>query len=123
MAVATGKRRCGLCRCSSTSCVKQGYTIVPVAQLLGKSRADIMPSVTGQERWWTGFDHLGFSLYALLYAGIVLIFVAGDGLIIVRLLSLASLATFNRFRRPRSKPPRSLVPPSRCLSPRTMRKK
>ena len=43
-------------------------------------------------------------LYALLYAGIVLIFLAGDALIIARLLSLASLATFNRFRRPRNKP-------------------
>ena len=83
---------------------QEGHSIVPVAQLLGKSRADIMPPVTGQERWRTGFDHMGFSLYALLYAGIVLIFLAGDGLIIARLLSLASLATFNRFRRPRNKP-------------------
>jgi cellulose synthase/poly-beta-1,6-N-acetylglucosamine synthase-like glycosyltransferase/peptidoglycan/xylan/chitin deacetylase (PgdA/CDA1 family) len=81
-----------------------GYTIVPVAQLLGKSRADIMPSVTRQERWLTGFDHLGFNLYALLHTGIVLIFVAGDALIMVRLLSLASLATCNRFRRPWNRP-------------------
>jgi peptidoglycan-N-acetylglucosamine deacetylase len=82
----------------------EGYTIVPIARLLGKSRAEIMPSLPTAQRWLTGFDHLGFNLYALLYGGIVLIFIAGDALITLRLLSLASLATFNRFRRPRNKP-------------------
>ena len=96
---------------------QHGYTIAPVAQLLGKSRADIMPSVTNHESWMAGFDHIGFSLYALLYAGIVLIFVAGDALIIVRLLSLASLATFNRFRRPRSKPSPTSRPAVAVLVP------
>ena len=83
---------------------EEGYAMVPISRLLGKSKAELMPPVTRDERWLTRLDHLGFNFYAVLYTGVVLIFLAGDALIVVRLLALACLAAFNRFRRPRTNP-------------------
>jgi cellulose synthase/poly-beta-1,6-N-acetylglucosamine synthase-like glycosyltransferase/peptidoglycan/xylan/chitin deacetylase (PgdA/CDA1 family)/spore germination protein YaaH len=82
----------------------EGYSIVPVARLLGKSRAEIMPPVPANELWMNRVDHLSFSLYGLFCTAVIWIFIAADVLIILRLFSLASLATYNRFRRPRNNP-------------------
>ncbi len=82
----------------------RGYSFVPVSQLLGKSRAEVMPSVSKSERWATLFDHCGLIAYAVLCAVLVLIFLLGDALVIARLLTLSSLAIFDRFRRSRENP-------------------
>lgn len=82
----------------------RGYRFVPVSQLLGKSRAELMPSVSKSERWAARFDHCGLIAYAGLCAALMVIFLLGDALIITRLLTLSSLAVFNRFRRPRNRP-------------------
>ena len=79
----------------------RGYSFVSISKLLGKTRAEVMPSVSTPERWATRFDHLGFSAYAALSAGLMIVFLAGDALIITRVLVLSSLAIFSRFRRPR----------------------
>jgi cellulose synthase/poly-beta-1,6-N-acetylglucosamine synthase-like glycosyltransferase/peptidoglycan/xylan/chitin deacetylase (PgdA/CDA1 family)/spore germination protein YaaH len=76
----------------------RGYEIVPVAQLLGKSKADVMPAISKNERWSARLDRLGFAAYGLIFAGIVVIFFVGDILMSVRMLFVGVAATYNRFR-------------------------
>jgi cellulose synthase/poly-beta-1,6-N-acetylglucosamine synthase-like glycosyltransferase/peptidoglycan/xylan/chitin deacetylase (PgdA/CDA1 family)/spore germination protein YaaH len=76
----------------------QGYTIVPVRQLLGKSAAEVMPP-DRHERWSRYLDTFGFGTYALVGSGLVLIFFVGDILMSARLLVVGTLAVFNRLRR------------------------
>jgi cellulose synthase/poly-beta-1,6-N-acetylglucosamine synthase-like glycosyltransferase/peptidoglycan/xylan/chitin deacetylase (PgdA/CDA1 family) len=95
----------------------RGYSFVPVSHLLGKSRVEVMPSVSQPERWATRFDHLGFGTYAVLCWTLGLIFLLGDALIITRLLTLSSLAIFHRFRRSRENPCVGFQPPVAVLVP------
>src|SRR5260370_30267502 len=45
----------------------RGFAIVPVSQLLGKTRAEVMPPLSTNERWAPRIDNFGFTLYALFY--------------------------------------------------------
>ena len=99
----------------------RGYSFVSISKLLGKTRAEVMPSVSTPERWATRFDHIGFSAYAALSAGLMIVFLAGDALIITRLLVLSSLAMFSRFRRPRKGVGGRFSAPCRSPYPRFQR--
>jgi cellulose synthase/poly-beta-1,6-N-acetylglucosamine synthase-like glycosyltransferase/peptidoglycan/xylan/chitin deacetylase (PgdA/CDA1 family)/spore germination protein YaaH len=77
---------------------ERGYSIVSVSKLLGKSRAEVMPSVPLVEHWASYFDRWGFTAYAILCTLLMFIFLTGDALIVTRLLVLSTLAVFNRFR-------------------------
>ncbi len=77
----------------------QGYEFVTVAQLLGKSEADVMPRLSANERWSARIDRVGFELFGLLMAAIVLVFYVGDILMTFRLFSVGALAIWDRFWR------------------------
>jgi cellulose synthase/poly-beta-1,6-N-acetylglucosamine synthase-like glycosyltransferase/peptidoglycan/xylan/chitin deacetylase (PgdA/CDA1 family) len=77
----------------------RGYEIVPVSDLLGKTREQIMAPVKGTERFWAKVDWLGFLLAGLVNAFIVGVFFIGDILMTGRLLGVGTLAIFDRFRR------------------------
>jgi cellulose synthase/poly-beta-1,6-N-acetylglucosamine synthase-like glycosyltransferase/peptidoglycan/xylan/chitin deacetylase (PgdA/CDA1 family)/spore germination protein YaaH len=76
----------------------RGYQIVPVHQLLGKTRADVMPPLPANERWAARFTWIGFWLFDASIVGIAWIFLIGDVLMTGRLLFVGALAIFDRLR-------------------------
>ena len=83
----------------------KGLQIVPLYQLLGKTKADVMPPLPPNERWAARLDWLGFALWDFVSKGIVWIFFLGDVLMMGRLLSVGALAIFDRFRQSRAEVP------------------
>ena len=76
----------------------KGHQIVPLYQLLGKTRADVMPPIPSNERWAARLNWLGFWLFDITIKGITLIFLVGDVLMTSRLLFIGILAVFDRLR-------------------------
>jgi peptidoglycan-N-acetylglucosamine deacetylase len=72
--------------------------IVPIYQLLHKTRAEIMPPLPGNQRWRATLTWIGFWLFGVANKGIALIFFAGDLLMTGRLLCVGALAIFDRLR-------------------------
>ncbi len=78
---------------------QKGYEIVPVSGLLGKTRADVMPPISANERWASWIDGLNFSLFGLVSSFIIGVFFLGDILMSARLVLVGALAVFDRFHR------------------------
>jgi cellulose synthase/poly-beta-1,6-N-acetylglucosamine synthase-like glycosyltransferase/peptidoglycan/xylan/chitin deacetylase (PgdA/CDA1 family) len=81
---------------------ERGYQVVPVSELMGKSRADVMPPLTTNERWAAWIDSLNFSLFGLGQAFIIFVFFVGDVLMTGRLVLVGVLAIYDRVRRRRT---------------------
>jgi peptidoglycan-N-acetylglucosamine deacetylase len=81
-----------------------GFEIVPVAQLIGKTRAEVMPPLTTNDIWTARIDNFGFILGALFDQTIVIVFFLGNILMTSRLLIVGGLAVFDRFRKPKLSP-------------------
>lgn len=77
----------------------RGYEIVPVSELLGKKRDEVMPPLAGTEKFWAKVDGLGFVILGAVSAFIVGVFFIGDILMTTRLVGVGTLAMFDRFRR------------------------
>ena len=45
---------------------------------MGKTRADVMPPITTNERWAAWVDSLNFSLFGLVQSFIIFVFFVGD---------------------------------------------
>ena len=78
---------------------QRGYEIVRVSGLMGKTRADVMPPISANERWASWIDGLNFSLFSFVSSFIIFVFFVGDVLMSARLVLVGALATFDRFRR------------------------
>jgi cellulose synthase/poly-beta-1,6-N-acetylglucosamine synthase-like glycosyltransferase/peptidoglycan/xylan/chitin deacetylase (PgdA/CDA1 family) len=78
---------------------QRGYEIVPVSTLLGKTRADVMPPISANERWASWIDGLNFSLFSLISSFIIFVFFVGDVLMSARLVLIGALASYDRFHR------------------------
>ncbi len=76
----------------------RGYQIVPLYQLMGKTRADIMPPIPANQRWAASLTWIGFGLFDLALKGIAWIFLIGDALMTGRLLFVGAFAVFDRLR-------------------------
>src|SRR5216684_7027725 len=76
----------------------RGYEVVPVYQLLGKTRADVMAPLPAGERWAARLDRLGFWLFDVAVIGITLVFFLGDLLMTGRLLFIGAAAIYDRLR-------------------------
>ena len=76
----------------------RGYEIVPVYQLLGKNKADVMPPLPANERWAARLNLVGFWLFDAGIKTITWIFFLGDLLMTVRLLTVGALAVYDRLR-------------------------
>jgi cellulose synthase/poly-beta-1,6-N-acetylglucosamine synthase-like glycosyltransferase/peptidoglycan/xylan/chitin deacetylase (PgdA/CDA1 family)/spore germination protein YaaH len=74
----------------------RGYEIVPVSELLGKTRAQVMPPISANERFTARVDSVAFMLWGLLNAIIVLTFFVGDILMTGRLFFIGVAAVLNR---------------------------
>ncbi|HEU5453636.1 MAG TPA: glycosyltransferase [Terriglobales bacterium] len=91
---------------------ENGYQIVSVAQLLGKTRADVMPPISPNERWSARLDSFSFWLFGLLVlSGIPFVFFVGDALMSARLLLVGAGAIFDRIRGHVREPRRDLYQP------------
>jgi len=76
----------------------RGYEIVPVYQLLGKTKADVMPPLPSNERWAARLNWVGFWLFDMGIKTITWIFFLGDLLMTSRLLLVGALAIVDRLR-------------------------
>jgi cellulose synthase/poly-beta-1,6-N-acetylglucosamine synthase-like glycosyltransferase/peptidoglycan/xylan/chitin deacetylase (PgdA/CDA1 family)/spore germination protein YaaH len=76
----------------------RGYQVVPLHQLLGKKRADIMPPIPVNERWAARLNFVGFWLFDATIKGIAWIFLVGDVLMTGRLLFVGLFAIWDRLR-------------------------
>ncbi len=76
----------------------RGYEIAPVYELLGKTRADVMPPLPAGQRWAARFDLLGFWMFDAVVIGITWIFLLGDLLMTGRLIFIGAAAVYDRMR-------------------------
>jgi len=76
----------------------RGFEFVPVYQLLGKTKADVMPPLRADELWAARLNGIGFWLIPATLTGIAAIFFLGDVLMTGRLISIGVLAIYDRLR-------------------------
>jgi cellulose synthase/poly-beta-1,6-N-acetylglucosamine synthase-like glycosyltransferase/peptidoglycan/xylan/chitin deacetylase (PgdA/CDA1 family)/spore germination protein YaaH len=76
----------------------KGLEIVPVYQLIGKTRAEVMAPISTNERFAASFTLIGFWLFDAGIKGITWIFFLGDLLMTGRLLFVGVFAIYDRFR-------------------------
>jgi cellulose synthase/poly-beta-1,6-N-acetylglucosamine synthase-like glycosyltransferase/spore germination protein YaaH/peptidoglycan/xylan/chitin deacetylase (PgdA/CDA1 family) len=75
-----------------------GFQIVPVADLVGQTRAQLMPALSFRERLVAQADGLIFTLYEWSRLSVAFIFVLGIGLVSCRAIVVGFLAIIEKFR-------------------------
>ncbi len=83
----------------------KGLRIVPLYELLGKTKADVMPPLPTNQRWIARIDWLGFALWDFVSKAIIWIFFLGDLLMTGRLLFVGALAVYDRVHQDRAEIP------------------
>ncbi|NYF80101.1 polysaccharide deacetylase family protein [Granulicella arctica] len=78
---------------------EHGYAIVPVSTLLGKTRAEVMPSLTRKQRWQAYVDSTAFFFISFFDYFVVGVFFVGDILMSGRLVIIGLFALIDRFRK------------------------
>jgi cellulose synthase/poly-beta-1,6-N-acetylglucosamine synthase-like glycosyltransferase/peptidoglycan/xylan/chitin deacetylase (PgdA/CDA1 family)/spore germination protein YaaH len=76
-----------------------GYEIVPVSELVGKTRAEVMPPLTPKQRWQARADSVAFFLFGFFNNFVVVLFFVGDVLMSGRLIIIGVCAIIDRFRK------------------------
>jgi cellulose synthase/poly-beta-1,6-N-acetylglucosamine synthase-like glycosyltransferase/peptidoglycan/xylan/chitin deacetylase (PgdA/CDA1 family) len=77
----------------------KGYEIVPVSELVGKTRAEVMPPLTPRQRWQARADSITFFFYGFFRNFVVGVFFVGDVLMSARLIFIGIFAIIDRFRK------------------------
>lgn len=80
----------------------RGYQIVPVSELLGKTRTQVMPPLSPHQRWLARADSVTFFFVGFFNNFIITIFFLGDILMSARLIILGICAVIDRLRRRKS---------------------
>jgi peptidoglycan-N-acetylglucosamine deacetylase len=75
----------------------RGFQFVPVYQLMGKTKADVMPPLPANEYWSARLNWIGFWFFSATMTGITVIFFLGDILMTGRLISVGVLAFYDRL--------------------------
>jgi cellulose synthase/poly-beta-1,6-N-acetylglucosamine synthase-like glycosyltransferase/peptidoglycan/xylan/chitin deacetylase (PgdA/CDA1 family)/spore germination protein YaaH len=78
----------------------RGFKIVSVEELLGKTRAEVMPQLPANEIWFARLQNFTFILLNAFGVFIWLVFIVGDVLMSGRLLGIGALATWDRVHEP-----------------------
>lgn len=94
-----------------------GYQLVLVSDLVGQTRAQVMPTLTRDERWLARADASIFRLYHWLRVGFAWIFVLGIALVSGRALIIGALALIEKLRpapedHPEFRPPVTVLIPA-----------
>ena len=77
----------------------RGYEIVPVSELMGKTRAEVMPALTPRQRWQARVDSVTFFFIGFFTHFVVWMFFVGDVLMSARLIIIGVCATIDRVRK------------------------
>ena len=80
----------------------RGYQIVPVSQLMGKTRAQVMPPLNQHQLWQARVDMVAFFVWAFFNHFVVAVFFVGDILMSARLIIIGVFAVIDRFRKRRN---------------------
>ncbi len=94
----------------------RGYEFVPVSELMGKTRAEVMPALSPKMWWQARVDQAAFFLFSSLSHLVVFVFFVGDVLMSGRLLIIGVCALIDRFRVRRT-PPGEFAPQIAVLVP------
>ncbi|HWW98613.1 MAG TPA: polysaccharide deacetylase family protein [Edaphobacter sp.] len=76
-----------------------GFEIVPVSELVGKTRAEVMPPLTPRQRWQARADSITFFFYSFFHSFVVGVFFVGDVLMSGRLIIIGICAIIDRLRK------------------------
>ena len=76
----------------------RGFEFVPVYQLMGKTKAAVMPPLPTNELWASRLNGVSFWLFSASIVAITVIFFLGDVLMTGRLISVGMLAVYDRLR-------------------------
>ncbi len=76
----------------------RGFQFVPVHELMGKSKAEVMPPLPANEFWASRLNWISFWLFGSTITAITVIFFLGDILMTGRLVSIGILAIYDRLR-------------------------
>ena len=82
----------------------RGFEFVPVSELMGKTRAEVMPPLSPKMWWQARVDQAAFFLFSSISHFVVGVFVVGDVLMSTRLLIIGVCALIDRFRKRRTPP-------------------
>jgi len=74
-----------------------GYQIVPVSQLIGQTRDEVMPPLNKQQRYYAAVDSLAFFFLGFFNHLVIFVFFVGDVLMSARLIIIGLCATIERF--------------------------
>jgi len=95
----------------------RGYTIVPVSELVGKTRAEVMPPLVGHQRYEAVVDSIAFFFIGFFNHFVIDIFFIGDFLMCARLIIIGICAIIDRFRRRHDDPGGDFQPNVAVLIP------
>jgi peptidoglycan-N-acetylglucosamine deacetylase len=76
----------------------KGFTFVPVYQLMGKTKAEVMPPLPTNEYWSARLNWIGFWMASAVMTTITVVFFLGDILMTGRLISVGVLAIYDRLQ-------------------------
>ena len=77
----------------------RGYKIVPVSELMGKTRAEVMPPLKKPQIWQARVDAIAFAIWAFFNHFVVAVFFVGDILMSARLVIIGVFAVIDRLRK------------------------
>jgi cellulose synthase/poly-beta-1,6-N-acetylglucosamine synthase-like glycosyltransferase/peptidoglycan/xylan/chitin deacetylase (PgdA/CDA1 family)/spore germination protein YaaH len=80
----------------------RGYSIVPVSQLMGKTRVQVMPPLNQHQLWQARVDLVAFFVWAFFNHFVVAVFFVGDILMSSRLIVIGVFAVIDRIRKRRN---------------------
>jgi peptidoglycan-N-acetylglucosamine deacetylase len=95
----------------------RGYEIIPVSQLVGKTRDQVMPPLTPQQRWQARADSLAFFFISFFNHFVVGVFFIGDILMSGRLIIIGICAIIDRLRKRKNFAPPGYGPRVAVLIP------
>jgi cellulose synthase/poly-beta-1,6-N-acetylglucosamine synthase-like glycosyltransferase/peptidoglycan/xylan/chitin deacetylase (PgdA/CDA1 family)/spore germination protein YaaH len=81
-----------------TALRQRGYEIVPVSELLGKTRAEVMVPLTARQKWQARVDSIAFFFIGFFTNFVVWLFFVGDILMSARLIIIGLFAIIDRVR-------------------------
>jgi cellulose synthase/poly-beta-1,6-N-acetylglucosamine synthase-like glycosyltransferase/peptidoglycan/xylan/chitin deacetylase (PgdA/CDA1 family)/spore germination protein YaaH len=81
-----------------TALRQRGYEIVPVSELLGKTRAEVMVPLTPRQKWQARVDSIAFFFIGFFTNFVVWLFFVGDILMSARLIIIGLFAIIDRVR-------------------------
>ena len=75
-----------------------GYELVPVSQLIGKTRAQVMPPLTARQKRLAFIDSIAFFFLSFFNHFVIYLFFVGDVLMSARLIIIGLCALIDRLR-------------------------